>query len=108
MKKTYIIGILMIAASLVTIFLAIGNTSSYVSFKEAGENPSRSYHVIGLWDKSKGVIYEPSKDPNYFAFYMRDSTNDLRKVEYRNNKPQDFEHSEKLVIVGKMGANAFQ
>ena len=105
MKKAHIIGILMIAAAIVTISLAVGNTSSYVGFGEASENPGKEYHVVGDWVKDKGLEYDPAKDPNYFAFYLEDENKDIRKVVYRNNKPQDFERSEKIVIVGSMKDN---
>lgn len=95
----------MIAAAIVTISLAVGNTSSYVGFGEATENPGKEYHVVGVWVKDKGLEYDPAKDPNYFAFYLEDEKKDIRKVVYRNNKPQDFERSEKIVIVGSMQEN---
>jgi cytochrome c-type biogenesis protein CcmE len=108
MKKSHIIGLLMIAAAMVTIALAVGNTSSYVNFAEASENPGREYHVVGQWVKEKGLEYNPAKDPNFFAFYLKDVKNNERRVVYHNNKPQDFERSEKVVVVGKVENNNFE
>lgn len=108
MKKSHIIGLLMIAAAIVTISLAVGNTSSYVNFTEAADNPGKEYHVVGHWVKEKGLEYDPAKDPNYFAFYLVDEKNIERKVIYHNNKPQDFERSEKIVVVGKIENKDFE
>jgi len=108
MKKSVIILILMIAAAVATITVAVGNTSQYVSFNEAKENPNKEYHVVGELIKDKAMEYNPSKDPNYFAFYLRDSLSNECKVVYNNGKPQDFEKSEKIVIIGKMTDNHFE
>ncbi|MFN5544688.1 MAG: cytochrome c maturation protein CcmE, partial [Bacteroidota bacterium] len=47
------------------------------------------------------------QDPNYFSFYMIDEKGEERKVIYHSPEPQDFERSEKIVIIGKMEGNAF-
>ena len=107
MKRSYIIGLLLIAASIIIIVSSIGNTSQYVSFNEAIAHPGPKYHVIGLWDKEKGMEYNPKKNPNYFSFYLKDSTNVEKKVVYHKDKPAEFEHSEKIVIVGEMVGDDF-
>ena len=97
----------MIAVAIIVIITAVGNTSQYVSFNEAVKNPGTKYHVIGLWDKEKGMEYNPKKDPNFFAFYLKDSTNMERRVVYHKDKPSEFEHSEKIVVVGQMEGDDF-
>ena len=89
MKRSYIIGLLLIAASIIIIVSSIGNTSQYVSFNEAIAHPGPKYHVIGLWDKEKGMEYNPKKNPNYFSFYLKDSTNVEKKVVYHKDKPAE-------------------
>jgi cytochrome c-type biogenesis protein CcmE len=108
MKKAHILALFMIAAAIVTISLAVGNTSQYVNFAQASENPDKEYHVVGVWAKDKGLEYNPQKDPNFFAFYLKDEKNEVRRVILRNNKPQDFERSEKVVVIGKMQGEDFQ
>ncbi len=108
MKKSHIIGILMIIAAGLTITMAVGNTSQYVNFSKAAESPDREFHIVGQWVKDKGLIYNPEKDPNYFAFYLKDDHSEVRKVVLHNNKPQDFEKSEKIVVVGKITSVDFE
>ncbi|MCX6352873.1 MAG: cytochrome c maturation protein CcmE [Bacteroidetes bacterium] len=108
MKRTHLIALLVIAACTVAIFLSVGKTSNYVTFPIADENTKKDFHVVGSWVKEKGVEYNPEKDPNYFAFYMKDTVNTIRKVIYHSNKPQDFERAERVVVVGKSTGNNFE
>ncbi len=107
MKRSYIIGLVVIAISVIVIISAIGNTSQYVSFGEAMNNPGHKYHIIGKWDRDRGVDYDPKKDANSFSFYLKDSTNIEKKVICTKAKPAEFEHSEKIVVVGEMQGENF-
>ena len=62
---------------------------------------------MGHWEKEKGTYYDALKDANHFAFYMRDEKGEVKKVIYSGTKPQDFERSEKLVLIGKMNKDVF-
>ena len=44
---------------------------------------------------------------NLFTFYLIDSEGKESKVIFNGTKPQDFEKSEQLVIVGKMNEDFF-
>ena len=107
MKKSYIIALVLLAICMVGIYSAIGNTSQYVDFNQASENPDKEYHVVGSWVKEKGLVYDPLKDPNLFKFYLADDKKKECEVIFLNNKPQDFEKSEKIVVVGKYTSGKF-
>jgi len=62
---------------------------------------------MGYWEKSKGTYYDAVKDANHFSFYMKDEKGEIRQVIYNGTKPQDFEKSEKLVLIGKMDKDKF-
>ena len=51
--------------------------------------------------------YNPSKDPNYFSFYVVDNNQEEHKVVLLAAKPQDFELSEQIVITGEMRDDVF-
>ena len=108
MKRSYIIGLLIIAACIGILVSVTGKTSEYADFGMARNNPGKEFHVVGVWDKVKGLSYDPAKDPNYFAFPLKDNNGNEVNVVLHNNKPQDFEHSEKIVVVGKMNGEEFQ
>ena len=106
MKKTSIFGIVVIAIAIAIIICTYGSSSSYGTFKDA-QNTSGELHVIGHIDKQKDMVYDAAKDANYFSFYMRDTIGNECKVVYNNTKPEDFDKSDKIVLVGKMDKNEF-
>ena len=108
MRKTHIIGLLIIASCIGIIISVMGNTSEYANFSTAAQNPDDEYHVVGEWAKAQGLTYDPKVDPNYFAFPLKDEKGVIKTVILRNNKPQDFERSEKVVVVGKMVGDKFE
>jgi cytochrome c-type biogenesis protein CcmE len=108
MKKSHIIGIILIALAIGLIMSSLVSTSKYASFAESAKNPDSDFHIVGKWDKEKGTEYNPQKDPNLFVFYMTDIEGAEHKVALHNTKPQDFEKSEQVVVIGKMKGSEFQ
>lgn len=107
MKKIHIIGIVVIAIGLAVIVSTISNSSTYAPFREAKEHEGRTFHVVGKLDKSKAFIYNPEQNANLFGFYLVDNEGLEKKVMYNGTKPQDFERSEQIVVVGKMSGDEF-
>jgi cytochrome c-type biogenesis protein CcmE len=117
MKITHIVGIVVIGIAIAVIVSTAGDASSYVSFKEAKamaeDDDDSKVHVVGKLSKSSqgeimGMVYAPQLDPNYFEFQLVDQNNELHKVIYANPKPQDFERSEQVVVIGSMNkSNVF-
>ncbi|MGB3619681.1 MAG: cytochrome c maturation protein CcmE [Catalinimonas sp.] len=109
MKKSYLLGIIVIAVAVAVIVSTAGDASTYVTFEEAAalsaEGDDRLIHVVGTLDKDAagqpvGFEYRPEVDANYFAFRLVDQDGEKRRVVYRDVKPQDFERSEQVVIIG--------
>jgi cytochrome c-type biogenesis protein CcmE len=107
MKKIHIIAIVVIAVALAVIVSTISNSSTYAPFSIAQGHEGRTYHIVGKVDKEKDFIYNPEKDANLFGFYLVDNEGVEKKVMYNGSKPQDFEHSESIVVVGKMEGDEF-
>ncbi|MCJ8167465.1 cytochrome c maturation protein CcmE [Pontibacter sp. E15-1] len=116
MKKSHIIGIIIIALAIGIIMSSVGDASTYVSFGEAieraEEGNTTKVHVVGRLKKdAQGHIinmsYDPLIDPNYFAFTLIDTNRVEQRVVYYNPKPQDFERSEQIVITGSMKQDVF-
>jgi cytochrome c-type biogenesis protein CcmE len=106
MKKSAIVGLITIALCVCFLVSLNADTSNYSTFSEASKE-SREFHVMGYWEKEKGMYYDAKKDANHFAFYMKDDKGAVNKVIYNGTKPQDFERSEKLVLIGKMNNDTF-
>ncbi|WP_449438756.1 cytochrome c maturation protein CcmE domain-containing protein [Pedobacter steynii] len=106
MRKSAIVGLITIAICVGFLVSLNADTNSYSTFTEAAKD-SKEFHVMGYWEKGKGTYYDAQKDANHFAFYMKDQNGSINKVVYNGTKPQDFERSEKLVLIGKMKDNTF-
>jgi cytochrome c-type biogenesis protein CcmE len=106
MRKSAIIGLITIAICIGFLVSLNADTDTYSNFKEATKS-EKEEHVIGHWEKGKGMSYDAQKDPNHFAFFMKDEKGEVRKVVLNGSKPQDFERSEKLVLIGKMNEDTF-
>lgn len=108
MKKIHILGIIIIAVAIGAILTTLNSTSTYANFTEAAKDPDSEFHVVGKLNKEKETIYDPKVDANVFTFYMTDNNGVEKKVILHKNKPQDFERSEQIVLIGQMEGDAFQ
>ena len=108
MKKVHILGIILIAVAIGAIFTTLNNTSTYADFTEAAKDPGSEFHVVGKLNKEKEAVYEPKVDANLFTFYMIDNKGVECKVILHKNKPQDFERSEQIVLIGQMQGQTFE
>ena len=106
MKKTFIIGIILIVAAIAVFITASKDMSTYATFNEAVKT-GKTVKIAGTLVKDMEMVYEPAIDPNYFSFYMEDAEGDQRKVVLLKEKPQDFEMSEQIVLTGRMDSEEF-
>ena len=107
MKKTHIIILVLMAISVGVIIAMAGDYTTYANFSQAKSKPKTTVKVVGYLAKDKEIIYDPQKDPNYFAFTMADKDGNLQQVWLKGSKPQDFERSEQVVITGRMDGEKF-
>ena len=107
MKKSHIVGIIIIAVAIAAIIGTLSDSSTYANFTVAFENPQAEFHVVGKLNRDKPTIYDPAVNPNEFVFYMIDNDSLEKKVVLHKTKPQDFERSEQIVIIGKAQGNEF-
>lgn len=106
MKKSSIIGMIIIAIAIGAIVSTYADSSTYGSFSEALQT-KKELHVVGKLDLSKEMVYNPQNDANYFSFYMNDNNGKNCKVVFTGAKPQDFERSEQIVLTGEMLGDEF-
>jgi cytochrome c-type biogenesis protein CcmE len=107
MKKIHIVGIVVIAVAIGVIFTSLKNTSTYADFNEAIANPDKEFHVVGKLQKAQPLIYDPKINPDEFIFTLIDNKGIEKRVVLHKSKPQDFERSEQIVIIGKMHGEDF-
>lgn len=105
MKRSHIIAIVIIAVAIGMLVGSLYDSTTYADLKEAAANPGREYHVVGTLDRSQAIVYEPSLNASLTSFTMKDLEGRSCKVHLAKAKPQDFERSERLVLIGKANAN---
>lgn len=106
MKKTHIIGIIMVIVAIALLSTAAEDVSTYGTFKDAAATGDK-VKIAGQLSKDKEMVYDPVKDPNYFSFFIKDTEGEERKVVLLAQKPQDFEKSEQIVLTGSMKGDEF-
>lgn len=107
MKKSHFVAIIIIAVAVGAIVGTLADSSTYASFQTAAGHPSRTYHVVGKLNREKPQVYNPEQDPDLFTFSLIDNEGQEKIVELHKAKPQDFEKSEQIVVVGKMDGEKF-
>lgn len=106
MKKSSILGLVVIAVAIAVIISVISKSSSYSTFNDAKGIDSQ-LSIVGHLDKQKELYYDAVKDANFFSFYMKDKKGQECKVIINGTKPQDFEKSEQIVVTGQMVGSEF-
>ena len=114
MKRSHIIGIVLIAAAIGIIISTAGDASSYVSFEDAyvmaKNGDAKSIHVVGeLTHDASGEVMGlyPSEDKLSFRFIMKDENGKAQEVFYNEPMPSDFTRSEKVVVIGSYHDDLF-
>jgi cytochrome c-type biogenesis protein CcmE len=114
MKKSHILGIVIIAIAVMIIIITAGDASTYVSFNEAkvmAENGNnKKIHVVGQLKKDhEGNIegMESSDDLLSVSFQMIDNDNTIQRVYYNEPMPSDLVRSEQVVVIGSFSDNVF-
>ncbi len=108
MKTIHIIIILALVVVIAVVVSTMSDASTYSDFAEAGRKPGKELHIIGKLNKVKPIVYDAEKNANQFSFYMIDEKGIEKLVIYNDAKPQDFEKSEKVVIIGSMKGDHFE
>lgn len=115
MKKSHILGIVVIAVAISVIVSTAGDASNYVSFNEAKDiytvsGTERKIHVVGTLQKNaNGEItgVETSPDQMAFKFKMVDENNFVQEVIHTEPMPTDFTKSEQVVVIGSYNGDVF-
>ena len=97
-NKRIIIFIIAIVLFVIAILSISDNIfSPYVTFKYAKDNPKKYVQIIGKQTKDSKV----SHDISGFTFSLTDENNDDLEAFHNGVKPQNFEHAEQIVVLGK-------
>ena len=114
MKKSHIIGVIVIGIAIAVIISTAGDASQYVNFDQAytmaTNGNGNSIHVVGELKKNASgdiVGIQPSDDRLSFRFIMVDENQKEQVVYYNEPIPPDFQRSEKVVVIGGYHEDVF-
>ncbi|WP_305981837.1 cytochrome c maturation protein CcmE domain-containing protein [Roseivirga thermotolerans] len=107
MKKSSIIGLVVIAIAVAIIISTAGDASSYVTFDEAyamaANGKAESIHVVGELKKAPNgqvVGVQPSEDMLSVQFILVDDNQKEQTVYLNQPMPSDLLKSDKVVVIG--------
>jgi cytochrome c-type biogenesis protein CcmE len=101
MKKTHIIAIVAIAVAIAFVLSSLFEASTYADFEKAFSARGSEFHVVGVLDADCDIAYDPAINASLTTFCMKDDKGISRPVRLLKSKPQDFERSETIVLIGK-------
>lgn len=102
MKKLHIVGLIAIAVAIGMIMTMYADFDTTRSFAHALAHPNEKCQISGdLLEPETSIYYEPTKDPNYMTFKMRDKAGAVKTVVFYGPEPQDFRRSEQVTIIGQ-------
>ena len=107
MKKIHIILLILIAGAIGGLISFLKTATTYDTVETAMAKPGKFVHVIAKLDKSRPVEYDAINNPNYLSFTAVDSLGKSVKVVHHNSKPENLEHSERLVLKGAYKGDHF-
>lgn len=101
MKRSQIVILVAVIAAMGFVISSISDSSTYADFSEAFSHTNEEYHVVGQLNKEEIVMYEPATNPTLTEFSLIDNNGVTKKVKLYKAKPQDFERSESIVLIGE-------
>jgi len=108
MKRSHIVILIAIAIAIGALIMLSVDFSTYDTVESARKKQGKFVHLIARLDKSMPMDYDPANNPNYLSFVAKDSLGASTKVVYHNTKPAELEHSERIVLKGKMQGDVFE
>jgi cytochrome c-type biogenesis protein CcmE len=106
MKPKSLFGMVAMIGFAALLLLNFGSAvGGYMDFETAEATGSQA-HVIGMWVAGEPMHYDRHR--NVFSFTMADEAGNIRRVEYNNPKPANFEDAERLVIEGRPRGDVFE
>ncbi len=101
MKKSHVLALVFVIALVGFVIGSISDSSTYANFSEAFSNIEEEYHVVGELNREESVVYNPSINPTLTEFVLTDNEGKSMPVKLYKAKPQDFERSESIVLIGE-------
>jgi cytochrome c-type biogenesis protein CcmE len=107
MKKSHIAALIFVIIAIGAVISTVYNADTYADFEQARLQPGRNFNIIGQLVTDQPVEEHVENNSLFMTFYMRDQQGEVQKVYYPGAKPQDFEKSDQVVLVGNFRDEMF-
>lgn len=107
MKKSQILVLIFVVVAIGAIISLVYNADTYSSFSEARMHPGREVHIIGDLLRDFPIEEKVVNNTLMLTFHMQDKDGESAEVIYFGNKPQDFEQSDEVVLIGRYEGDQF-
>lgn len=107
MRKTHLFGLVFIAIAMGVIISTVYNADTYASFSDARLHPGKEFHIIGELNRGQPITEQVIDNTLLLSFYMIDREGEESEVIYFGAKPQDFEQSDEVVLIGRYESEQF-
>ncbi len=107
MKREHIIGLVFIVIAIGAIIGTVYNADTYADFSQAREHPGREFRIIGELLRDKPIAEGVENNTLTLRFHMVDAEGHSAEVLHFGPKPQDFERSDEVVIIGSYRDDQF-
>jgi cytochrome c-type biogenesis protein CcmE len=107
MKRSHIVLLVFIAASIAVIISFLGSLAPMETIASAKQKAGKTVTINARIDYSQPMEYDPLKNPNYISFHICDTLGNKARVIYHYEKPYDLEKAERITLRGKMSGDVF-
>jgi len=107
MKRTHLAGLVFVVVAIGAIISTVYKADTYASFADARMHPDREFHIIGDLLPEMPIRERVVNNTLTLTFYMRDAQGNTEEVLYFGSRPQDFELSDEVVLIGKYEETRF-
>jgi cytochrome c-type biogenesis protein CcmE len=107
MRKTQLAGLLFVVVATGAIISTVYNADTYADFEQAREHPGREFHIIGALLRDLPIEERLVDQTLLTTFSMVDHQGYQAEVTYFGAKPQDFEKSDQVVLIGRYDGERF-
>jgi cytochrome c-type biogenesis protein CcmE len=107
MKKTEIVGLLVVIILLGFIVSMTVELDDYVTFSDAEARTGETVVLIGKLNTAKPIIYNPSENTSLTKFFAFDNDGKECEVLLHEAKPQGLDRSEEITVTGSFKEGKF-
>ncbi len=107
MKKTHVLALIAIIVAIGAILSSLYDAETYSGFNDARKHEGKQFQIIGKLSKEKEITQQIENGSVWLSFFMIDEEGVEQQVYFQGTKPQDFEKSEQVVVVGGFEKDSF-